>query len=376
MSLQPEDIVHEEIRNRLIEIGWKDGDSELKIPEHTLIEHYYLPDVLEKKVVEINQEKFSKLEEKERKKVIAKIFDELNSRGERILDYLKYGVKIKVDKEIWTFHLIDHQKPERNYFFFLHEAKFKGSPDNTKPDFTLFINGIPIVIMEAKSESVPFSHIRALEDIRSYEMRSPDLFRFVQFAIAYGDEKRYTPTLPNWERKRTQSLSFNWKDEIFDLIEPSRLVEFLRYFIFFWILEEGVKKKLIARWNQYRATKRAVKRIEEHMNNGKNRGLIWHWQGSGKTFTMFFIANYFFDQYYSQNPVVFFVVDRQDLERQHDEVLKSVREEKFRSYYKKIENIPELCKVIETLKESEFSKKCDPPRHLLNNNPKISEGSS
>lgn len=68
MSLQPEDIVHEEIRNRLIEIGWKDGDSELKIPEHTLIEHYYLPDVLEKKVVEINQEKFSKLEEKEREK--------------------------------------------------------------------------------------------------------------------------------------------------------------------------------------------------------------------------------------------------------------------------------------------------------------------
>lgn len=96
------------------------------------------------------------------------------------------------------------------------------------------------------------------------------------------------------------------------------------------------------------------------MNNKKNRGLIWHWQGSGKTFTIFFIANYFLDRYYSQNPVVFFVVDRQDLERQHDEVLKSVHEEKFRSLYKKIESIPELCEIIETLKESEFSKNIIP----------------
>ncbi len=356
MTLQPEDVVHKEIRNRLIEIGWRDGNSELKISEHTLIEHYYLPDVLEKKVVEINQEKFFKLREEERRKVIEKIFDDLNSEEKRILDYLKYGIKVKVDREIWTFHLIDHQKPERNYFFFLHEAKFRGSPDNSEPDFTLFINGIPIVIIEAKPESIPFSHTQALKDIRSYEMKSPDLFRFVQFAIAYGDEKRYTPTLPNWEKKKREENSFNWKDDIFDLLKPSRLVEFIKYFTFFWIPEEGLKKKLIARWNQYRATKRAMKRIEEHLNNGKSKGLIWHWQGSGKTFTMFFIANYFFDRYYSQNPVVFFVVDRQDLERQHDEVLKSVQEEKFRNYYKKIESISELCKVIETLKESEFSK--------------------
>lgn len=360
MPLQSEDVVHEEIKRNLIEIGWKDGNTELKIPEHALIESYYLPDVLEKKILEINEEEFSRVEEDEEREVFAKIFEELNAREERILDYLKYGVKVKVGKEIKIFRLIDHEKPKRNYFFFLHEAKFKGSPDNSKPDFTLFINGIPVVIIEAKSESIPYSHKTALEDIRSYEMRSPDLFRFVQFAIAYGDEKRYTPTLPNWERKQTQSFSFNWKDDIFDLLNPERLVEFIRYFVFFWSPEEGVKKKLVARYNQYRATKKAMRRIEEHMNDEKNRGLIWHWQGSGKTFTMFFIANYFLDKYYSQNPVVFFVVDRQDLERQHDEVLKSVHEEKFRSLYKKIESIPELCKIIETLKESEFSKNIIP----------------
>ncbi|HIP32750.1 MAG TPA: HsdR family type I site-specific deoxyribonuclease [Crocinitomicaceae bacterium] len=376
MTLQPEDIVHKEIKDRLIEIGWKDGNSELKIPEHTLIEHYYLPEILEKKIVEINGEEFSKLREEEKREVIEKIFNELNSREERILYYLKYGVKIKVGKEIFTFNLIDHQKPKRNYFFFLHEAKFKGSPDNSKPDFTLFINGIPIVIIEAKPESVPFSHKQALKDIRSYEMRSPDLFRFVQFAVAYGDEKRYTPTLPNWERKEIQSFSFNWKDDIFDLLRPSRLVEFIKYFVFFWNPEEGVRRKLIARWNQYRATKRAMKRIDEHIKGGKNKGLIWHWQGSGKTFTMFFIANYFLDRYYSQNPVVFFVVDRQDLERQLDEVLKSIQEEKFRSLYRKIESISELCRVIETLKESEFSKNIIPRGVYLTTIQKFQRGQS
>lgn len=260
MPLQPEDVVHEQIKKNLTETGWRDGNVELRIPEHTLIENYYLPDILEKKIFEINEDVFSRLEEDEKREVIAKIFDELNAREERILDYLKYGVKVKVGREIKIFHLIDYEKLNRNYFFFLHEAKFKGTPDNSKPDFTLFINGIPVVIIEVKSESIPFSHKTALEDIRSYEMRSPDLFRFVQFGVAYGDEKRYTPTLPNRERKRTQSLSFNWKDDIFDLLKPERLVEFIRYFIFFWSPDEGVKKKLIARYNQYRATKRAMKK--------------------------------------------------------------------------------------------------------------------
>lgn len=355
MPLQPEDIVHEEIKNKLIEIGWKDGNVELKIPEHSLIEHYYIPKVVEKKVKELNQDIFSDLTREEEKEVIETIFSELNSGEERILNYLKYGIKVTVRSEVLTFHLIDYRNVKRNYFFFLHEAKFKGSPDNIKPDFTLFINGIPVVIIEAKSESVPFSHLRAMDDIRSYEKYSPDLFRFVQFGVAYGDEKRYTPTLPNWDKKDRESYSFNWGDDIFDLLKPSRITELIKYFIFFWKPKEGVKKKLIARLNQYRATVKAMKRIEEHMNGGKNRGLIWHWQGSGKTFTMFFIANYFLDKYYDKNPVIFFVVDRQDLERQHDEVLKSVQDEKFRSLYKKIESIGKLCEIVETLKESEFS---------------------
>jgi len=354
MPLQSENIVHEEIKKKLIETGWKDGNAELNIHEHEMIE-YYLHDVLENQLLKINEAAFSNIKEDDKREVISKIYDGLNSSEVKILEYLKYGIKIPVDGEIKIFNLIDYKKPYRNYFFFLYEAKFKGSPDNSKPDFTLFVNGIPIVIIEAKSESIPFSHQTALNDIRSYEMRSPELFRFVQFAIAYGDEKRYTPTIPNWEKGRTQNLLLNWKDNIYDLLNTNTILEYIRYFIFFWSPEEGVKKKLIARHNQYSATMKAMKRIDEHMKDGKNRGLIWHWQGSGKTFTMFFIANYFLDKYYSQNPNVFIVVDRQDLERQHDEVLKSVHEGKFRNLYKKIERISELGKIIETLKESEFS---------------------
>jgi len=95
-----------------------------------------------------------------------------------------------------------------------------------------------------------------------------------------------------------------------------------------------------------------MERVEEHMNNEKNCGLIWHWQGSGKTFTMFFIANYFLDLYYPTHPVVFFVVDREDLENQHERVLKAAHDTKFKTLFEKVESIAELGKTVIVAKRS------------------------
>ena len=305
-----------------------------------------------------------------------------NTTEERILEYLKYGIKVVVNNETHTVWIFDY-KNRKNTFFYLHEAKYKGSPENSKPDFTLFINGIPVIVIEAKSEIIPLSHSIALDQIRRYEMFSPDLFRFVQFGVAYGEDKLYTPTIPNWRREVRDLPAFNWtlregiirKNQIFDLLKPERVLEFIKYFIFYTHPREGEIGKLIARQNQYRATFKAIKRIGEYIENPEmNRGLIWHWQGSGKTYTMFFIANYFLDLYYGTHPVVFFVVDREDLENQHERVLKSVQDVKFRTLFEKVESIAELGKIITVAKKSEMSKNIIPRGIYLTTIQKFQKG--
>lgn len=368
MPLQDEDRVHEEISARLEEIGWSNGNELLKFKEHSLVEEYYFAEFLERKVKEINEELFSNLTPSDEREVLNFIHNELkNATEEIILEYLKYGIPVVINSETRIVWLIDYSN-RKNTFFYLHEARFRGSPENTKPDFSLFINGIPIIVIEAKSESIPASQTIALKQIRRYEIYTPELFRFVQFGVAYGDEKCYTPTLPNWERRTRDLPAFNWivdnyekgkqirENRIFNFLNPERVVEFLKYFIFFLKPKEGETSKLIARQNQYRATLRAINRIKEYMNSsGKNRGLIWHWQGSGKTYTMFFTANYFMDLYYHTNPLVFFVVDREDLEDQHERVFKAVEDVKFKTQFEKVESIKRLGEIIKVTKESEMS---------------------
>jgi len=360
--LIPEDAVHEEIKRKLEEIDWINGNEEFGIKEKATID-YILWNVLKERIQEINKSLFLSLTEEQEEKAFEIIKSELEIADEvRMLEYLKHGITINVRGRNDRIILIDYENPENNVFFYLHEARFSGFPQNVEPDFMLFVNGIPVAIIEAKPTDVVGSENEALNQIRRYEIYSPELFRFVQLAVAYGNRKLYTPTYPNFERTERHTPAFSWKvngrDEIFDLLTPSRFLEVLRYFTFFFKKQEkGAKRiKVIARWNQYRAVKRIIERIENYINGRdcKNKGLIWHWQGSGKTFIMFFVANYFLTNHKDKAPVVFFVVDRENLETQHAGVFKSVEDVEFTSYFKVIRNIDELKeRVSEIIKSLE-----------------------
>ena len=387
MTLRSEDKDVEALMEKLKDIGWKDG-KEYGFKEDKLVDGYYFQQFFEKKFKEINEDVFLFLTPEEERDVIEFVKNELRNADEiRMLDYLKYGISVTVGSETHKFMLIDY-KNKKNAFFFLRNAKFKGSPENVKPDITLFVNGIPLAIIEVKRETKPFSHKEAITQIRRYEKFSPELFRFVQFGIAYGDEKRYTPTIPNWRREELDIPYFNWvvedvidgrkvrRENILHLIEPERLLEIIKYFTFFVKTpDESAHFKLIARSNQYRATKEAIKRINDYLSGSdKNKGLIWHWQGSGKTYTMFFITNYFLDLYYHTHPVIFFIVDRTDLERQHEKVLKAVEDTKFKTLFEKIESIERLHEVIRTVKESEVNKNIIPRGIFLTTIQKFQRG--
>jgi len=119
------------------------------------------------------------------------------------------------------------------------------------------------------------------------------------------------------------------------------LLQIIKWYTF---LGRDRSSKVIARYNQFYASERALERISEHLEGkGRNRGLIWHWQGSGKTYTMLFIANKFFETHFERNPVVFFLLDREDLQKQLlEDFVSRLDIDYFDEYLKKIDSTSEL----------------------------------
>ncbi|RLG60473.1 type I restriction endonuclease subunit R, partial [Candidatus Geothermarchaeota archaeon] len=367
-SLLPEWPDVEELRGKLEELGWEDG-RKYGLEEHMLLETIIHDKLFEEAFERINKHALEDLTPAERREVLDQVKGLLrNAAEEALLEYLKHGINITVKREKRTYALIDFENLENNTFVYAHELKFPGSPENSKPDYTLLVNGIPIAIIEVEPSTKVGSVYDGIDQILKYEQQSPDLFRFVQLGVSYADEKRFIPTYPNWrgETRTTPSQPWKtrkkidgktkWEEDIHHLLKPDVLLEIIKWFTFFRE-REGRKDKIIARYNQYTATKEALRRINEYLSGGdKNSGLIWHWQGSGKTYTMFFIANIFFENFFGRNPLIFFIIDRRDLQRQLLEFLRGLKAPKFKTYLKKIENIEELKNVITKIKRSEYER--------------------
>lgn len=365
-SLIPEWADVKELKDKLERLDWENGER-YELTENLILESFIHFKVFERKFNELNESLLKDLTDAEKREVLDHIKNILrNAPEDSLLDYLKYGVEYTVKRsEKRTYRLIDYENIENNSFIYGWEIKYPGSPYNIRPDFTLFINGIPIAIIEVKPSTREGSEEEAIRQIRRYEEESPELFRLVQLGIAYGHKKLFLPTSPNWSREKRLMPGQTWKIEkhekglikresIDELIKPKTLLNLIRWYTFFRG-KDGSIEKIIGRYNQYSAAEKALKRIEGYLNGEEeNRGLIWHWQGSGKTYTMFFIANKYFEEYFDRNPLIFFVVDRRDLQRQLRDFIDGLKASRFKNYLKIIESIEDLKKEITIVKKSEY----------------------
>ena len=190
-------------------------------------------------------------------------------------------------------------------------------------------------------------------------MESPIYLGFVQLAIAYvgREDSVYRPTLPNYKSTRRFIPYSRWRDENNKyLLRPERILELIKWYMFF---KEG-GEKIIARYVQYHASERAYKLIREYIEgvSNRNRGLIWHWQGSGKSYTTFFIAYRFFRAFFDRDPIVFFIVDRRELAEQLlKEFIGKLYAKGFNEHVTVIESIEELKQVLKQISESERSRR-------------------
>ena len=346
MKMLEKKLIEDWVIEKLKERGWDYVEAEklnrLSFDEPLLIE------IFKRKIKEINKD--VELTESDLKAVINNLkYSSTNQNGHKeILRYFKYGVPIKTEKEkiVKEIQIFDYKNFENNNFIVTNQFRFSGR-ENIRLDILLFVNGVPLVNIECKN---PYTDKRnyydAYKQIKRYEKIAPELYKYIQIGIGFAEVVKYFPIVP-WLDDVNQAI-WKWEgyeedEAIFEMLKPETLLDILKNFIF--IREfKGEMTKVIARYMQYRATNKIYQRVMDNLNGktNKNKGLIWHWQGSGKTLTMIFSA---YKLYFELGkPTIFFIVDRKDLEKQFDDELKALDLGKLD--YEKIESINALSEVL------------------------------
>ena len=231
-------------------------------------------------------------------------------------------------KRSFDIKYIDFEHPENNDFYVTEEFSVlrMNGKDYARPDIVLFVNGIPLAVIECKDVSVPI--IQAIsQSIRNQKPDYiPQLFKFIQIVMAANkNETKYatcgTPDKfwSTWNEQYVEkqnellnktviSRQVTKQDrDIISLFEKERFLELIKDFIIF---EAGTKK--ICRYQQYFAVKAMLERIK----HDKKGGVVWHTQGSGKSITMVYITKKLMEDKEVQNPQVVIVTDRVDLDKQ------------------------------------------------------------
>ncbi len=227
-------------------------------------------------------------------------------------------VFVETEKRERNVRLIDAAHPEANVFHVTDEFTFSnGTPPDIRIDVVLLVNGVPLLFVETKSAKKKDGIGEALDDLRYYHRHGPELVALTQlFALTHLVQFFYGVT---WNTSR-KGL-FNWREEsagdfetlVKSFVAPRRLLRVVSDFILFTRKDDELSK-VVLRPHQMRAVERCVGRARDPE---KRRGLIWHTQGSGKTYTMITVAKRLIeDDAVFKNATVLMLVDRNELESQ------------------------------------------------------------
>lgn len=238
-----------------------------------------------------------------------------------------------------SVHFFDFEDVSRNTFEFARQVTVKGPRQEIVPDIIVYVNGIPLAVIECKSPSLPDPIADAMRQFRRYEGReefqglgAPRLFEASQIAIALGrDVARYgtTSTPPRFwaDWRDAYPLSSDGlasrlgrtvtpQDVLLSgMLAPANLLDLVRNFVVFETID-GKRIKKLARYQQFVAVGRAIERVRRASRPEKRSGVIHHTQGSGKSLTMVFLAIKLRRLPDTENPTLVIVTDRTELDGQ------------------------------------------------------------
>ncbi len=231
--------------------------------------------------------------------------------------------QFSADETSQTIRLMDYENLGNNDFLATNQFWVDGGDKRIRTDVLLFVNGIPLVNIEAKTTARDW-HNDWTEGARQcgrYDREAKQLYYSNVFCVAVNEiTLRYgVPGVKfhYWQAWRTPGDGENELESgIHGLCDKANLLDMLRNFVVF-DQEQGQRIKKVARWQQFGAANEIVKRaLELDKPRGWRRGLVWHTQGSGKSLTMLFAARKMWFHPKLGMPTIIIIVDRDQLEDQ------------------------------------------------------------
>ncbi len=245
------------------------------------------------------------------------------------MDWLQNGITVKYaekgEERSGIVRLLDYDRPEQNEFLVVNQFSFTENGRTRRPDILLFLNGLPLVLMELKSPSKDEVGVEnAYRQIRNYMQDIPSLFYYNAICVISDLATSRAGTITagldrfmEWKRKDpdqaedTASAQFDTFYE--GMFRKERLLDILKNFILF--SGDGQKPaKILAGYHQYFAVKKAIDRARVATRTDGKGGVFWHTQGSGKSLSMVFYAHLL--QEALDSPTIVVMTDRIDLDDQ------------------------------------------------------------
>ena len=252
---------------------------------------------------------------------------DLVHKNQVFMDYLQNGIPVSYfhngEEQSSIAYLIDYQKPENNSFIVANQWTIIEN-SNKRPDVILFVNGLPLVVMELKSPSNDQTEAsEAYTQLRNYMKEIPSLFTYNAICVISDLITSKAGTLTSgmdrfmeWktkdgEHENNEYLQF---DTFFEgMFRKERLLDIIKNFICF--SNEGTKMiKILAGYHQYFAVKKAIESTKHASITDGKGGVFWHTQGSGKSLSMVFYAHLL--QEALDSPTIVVLTDRNDLDDQ------------------------------------------------------------
>jgi type I restriction enzyme R subunit len=247
--------------------------------------------------------------------------------------YLTDGVDVEMRTENGIrgekIYIVDFENPENNEFLAINQFTVVEGNQNKRPDIILFVNGLPLVVIELKNAVDENANLKsAFNQLQTYKQAIPSLFTYNSLLIISDGWDARCGTITSdygrfmtWKTKDGQTTADHLQPQMevmfHGMLNKHTLLDLIRQFIVFEKSDSKTLKK-VAAYHQYYAVNKAVEStVTASGSNGDRRGgVIWHTQGSGKSLSMVFFSGKLIIEPRMENPTLVILTDRNDLDEQ------------------------------------------------------------
>ena len=261
----------------------------------------------------------------------------LLAANRRFHQLLVTGASVQYQKDGETrgdfVRLVDWADVASNDWLAVNQFSIKGPQHTRRPDIILFVNGLPLVLLEIKNPADENANVwKAYDQLQTYKAQIPDVFQTNEILVISDGTEALMGSLSSdaerfmaWRTIDGQTLDplgqFNELQTLVrGVLAPKYLLDYLRYFVLFE--DDGVLLKKIAGYHQFHAVRLAITKVIGASRLGANAstrgkgGVVWHTQGSGKSITMTCFAARVMQEPLMDNPTIVVITDRNDLDGQ------------------------------------------------------------